>query len=441
MTAFAASTALRVSRNLVQHSSCKNPRYSIRNTRRTTRAQLDLSSAASSSDLPSGGIPLEASKEDKLLGELMFCEPDSLKALVAQRHKEINNEFYEYIDEKVDESKDFEERESLRLLKDALKQLKKELPLSIRSSEPKVEKKSAQAKAVDEYHALIDSFLDARKREGGLKSSIVIQYERIDFRMLELLEERISDADTDSKRNALKEVLECITDEMNVQVSAAASRLEDLFKTPGGFEAMKLKLRTLADTGGLDEPFVLLLKNNQESAQKAGNEAAATMLTQLVQAVTDILERKLPPELKLLRKLLRSDSRDARVDMLMAALKKGKSVAMGDGSMSSGVKVDGKKFVQALRKLIEEYGNVNKEFVKKLSEIGEESEAVARKIYDMEGKDIGEMQKEAFHKRRVSVWDLENVEMAEEAQGRKAGWEGRLGNVPPGFNKDGKMVV
>ncbi len=407
---------------------------------RTTRAQLDLSSAASSDGLPSGGVPLEASTEDQLLGELMFCEPDSLKMLVAERNKDITKEFYEYIDSKVEQSVDFEERESLRLLKDAVKQLQGELA-SKDSAKTKVEAKPSGDKVVDEYNEVLDSFLEARSREGGLKSVVVLQYERIDFRMLELLEERIAAADTDSKRRALKEVLECITDEMNVRVTAAASRLEDLFKTQGGIEAMKMKLIKLADAGGLDEAFVLLLKNNQERAQKAGNEAVASMLTQLVKAVTEILERQLPPELKLLRKLLRSDSRDARVDMLMAALKKGKAVAMGDGTMSSGVKVDGKKFVEALRKLIEQYGNVDKDFVKKLSEIGEESEAVARKIYDMEGKDIGEMQQEAFHKRRVSVWDLENVEMAEETEGRKAGWEGKLGQIPHGFDEHGRKAI
>ena len=114
-----------------------------------------------------------------------------------------------------------------------------------------------------------------------------------------------------------------------------------------------------------------------------------------------------------------------------------KAVMRADGSMSSGVDNDAKEFVKALRKLIQEFGNVEKSFVEKLGRIGEESEEVARKIYALGDKDVSEIQDEAFHKRSVSVWELERLELSESFQGRKAPWEFAQ---PAGF-KDGKKQV
>jgi hypothetical protein len=152
-------------------------------------------------------------------------------------------------------------------------------------------------------------------------------------------------------------------------------------------------------------------------------------------------DARLSPEVRLIRRLLRTDDEEVRVDLLMTALKPNKGVMLADGTVTSGVRVNGKKFVQELRGLIEQYSNVEEAFAMRLSRLGEESEAVARKLFDMEEKDVKDLQEEAFHRRSVSVWDLEQVEMREEVEGRKASWEGRLGQVPSGFDEHGKMAI
>lgn len=404
------------------------------------RAQLDLGSSKSTDGFPDA-VPLQAPPHDQLLGELMFSEPDALGALIIKRNSEIDADFYAFIDDKLENSVDLEERTTLRLFKEALKQLQEEVVASQVDSVAKSEPKNADA-ATKAYNELIDTFVSAQGRgEEELKNSVVLQYERVDMRMLEILNGRILSSAAEKDSAALKEVLECITNVMNERVSSAAVRLNELFTTPGGPDGMRKKMRSLAESGGIDEAFVLLLQSNLDAARKGGKEQVVKVIEFLMNEVTSMLEEQMPAEIQLIRRLLRTESRDVRIKMLFEALERKTQVAVAGGGMSSGVKVDGKAFVDALRELIEKYGNVEPAFVKKLDEIGEESEAVARKIFGIDDKELEEVQEEAFHKRRVSVWDLGNVEVAEEAQGRKAGWEGRLGAIPQGFNEDGKMVI
>lgn len=425
--AFASSTLLRFgvagSRLLV---CTRHPRR----FRVPSRAQLDLGGAA-------GGTPLAADPHDRLLGELMFCEPDNFHKLVAARSASVNAEFYQYIDDKHDATLDLEERESLSLLKAAVQQVHAEVTAKPKSPTAKADERESQ------YDELIDSFLESRSRESGLKATVSLQYERVDMEMLNRLQMRQEAAQCDAERQALEEVTSSITNEMSERVNAAVTRLREVISAPGGMDAMKKRLELVAEGGGLDDAFIMLLQSNMERAADAGTKGqdAARALGEVLRAANEIKDRKLPAEIRLVRKLLRADGQKARVALLMEALTPGKKVAMVGGGMSAGVRVDGKQFVEALRELIAKYGNVDKAFVKRLIEIGEESEAVARKIYGIEDKDVKELQEEAFHKRRVSVWDLENVEISEEAQGRKAGWEGSLGYIPPGFNEEGKMTI
>lgn len=390
------------------------------------RAQLDLSASSG------GGTPLAPDAHDRLLGELMFCEPDTLRALIAARSADLDEKFFAFIDAKVKASADIEERESLRLLKAAVQQLQGEL-----SNAPQ---KAAASGTAGEYDVLIDSLVDAHARgTTALAAAVVLQYERIDMRLLQRLEERANAAG--DGRVALDGVMYAVTQEMQARLEAAAGRLKEVLA--GGAGGMRLRLEAVAEQGGLDDAFLLLLQRNRDSAAAAGEKGApaAKALDALLEASSSIAERAQTPEVRLVRRLLRADGSAARVALLEDALAPRKAVALPGGEMSSGVRVDGKKFVAALRELIEKYGNVEKAFKKRLSVIGEESEAVARRIYGMEDKDVQDLQREAFHERRVSVWDLENVEIAEESQGRKAGWEGQLGAVPPGFNEEGKLKL
>lgn len=56
--------------------------------------------------------------------------------------------------------------------------------------------------------------------------------------------------------------------------------------------------------------------------------------------------------------------------------------------------VDGRRFVQALRGLITDFGNVDQKFLDKVNAIAKESELAARDIFGLQEKDISTLQKE-----------------------------------------------
>lgn len=392
---------------------------------------------------------MEADPLDVLLGQFMYSPPEQLPVLIQHNADMIDDKFYQYIEDKINASNDLEERDSLRTLRDAITDLYKKMLEDMSSAEAAAAAESGGSSASEKnaevdaaYDRLIDEMVSTHP-EGAEPLAIAVQlrYDRIDMRCLERLEARIGAVGDNAVAAApLIAVREAIVKEMNARVKKAAERVKDVLAARD-MDAMRRKLSELARKGGLDDAFTLLLKGNMDQARKAGNAQAVGALSLLLKYAAEIREAELDPEVRLIRRLLREENGEVRAEMLMDSFAPKKGVAMVDGSTTSGVRVDGKRFVKALRGLLEEYGNVDKDFVQKLSQIGAESEAVARKIYDMEGKDIKELQDEAFHKRSVSIWDLEKVEVAEEMEGRKAGWEGKLGSVPPGFDEKGKMVI
>lgn len=423
--------------------TCISPKVAPRRPHRGTSAALPPRAQLQGIDLGAGATPGQDDLHDKLLGQLMFCDPDTLPHIVAARAPDLDESFMSYIDAKVGSSNDIEERESLRLFKAAIQDLLSRPPPTLEKDASPDEDEAVPALNAAEmqtYDELIDSLVSARAREDGVKSAVLLQYERIDLRALQRIEARMADCEGD-ERDALQEVLTAITSEMQVRVDAAANRLREVLSIDGGLDEMKRKIDGFSTSGGLDDAFILLLQKNFETAVENDAQPAIEVLGKLLKYSTEASESRLAPELQLIRRLLRADGPVERKDLLMDAFEQKGKVAMVGGGLSSGVRVDGKKFVGALRGLIEQYGNVDAEFVKKLSTIGEESEKVASKIFGMEDKNVADLQEEAFHKRTVSVWDLEKVEMADEVEGKTAGWEGKLGEIPAGFSEDGKMVV
>lgn len=77
-------------------------------------------------------------------------------------------------------------------------------------------------------------------------------------------------------------------------------------------------------------------------------------------------------------------------------------------------------------------------FQQNLKRIAAEAEEIAKDLYGYKEKDIKELQDEAFEKRTVSVWELEQMEMQSEMQGQDAPWENPRA---AGFDDTGKRIV
>lgn len=396
------------------------------------------------------GEKLGTDPQDVLLGELAFTEPQLLPNLVRERLSEgrLTDEFYDYVETRVQASADLEERETLRMLVAAVKQLVDEARDVGSTVEvdagPEEDPMSADEMAMMAYDVIIERFLGAAKEEDAeraLFANIEFDYDSIDKKFLDRLEDKVAEAGAESEDGkGYILVKEAIANAMSKRVAEAAERLKEIL-TAGSPGDMNNALERINMKGGLDDAVVLLLQANIEQAKQAGMEPAVKVMTGLLDYASKLKEAKLSPEVRLIRKLLRTDDEESREDLLMTALKPNKGVMLADGTVTSGVRVNGKKFVQELRTLIDHYSNVEEAFAMRLSALGEQSETVARKLFDMEEKDVGDLQEEAFHKRSVSVWDLEQVEMREEVEGRKADWEGRLGQMPSGFDEHGKMAI
>lgn len=452
MTAFVPVSSLRLTSIFGASICCPvTTRKQIVNViRRCPRAQLI-------------GIPdhlrgnLESDPHDVLLAELRFSDPSRLPALVQNSLDMLDEDFYNYLEKKINKSADLEERETLRALRDAITSLMGQMLDAMAAEEKsgateisKDEDASSHTPEEDartSYDELIDTLVNSyesaqndEERDSIMKAVVDLNYHRIDLRMLERLSERIVSAG--DRAPLLASVRDAISVAMSARVTAATQAVKKVLSA-GSLHGMRAAVDELARQGGMDDAFILLLQANIDEARKAGATQAVDILNAVLNHASEARDIMLDPEIRLIRKLLRMDDPTARMELLTKNLEPGGSVSLPDGTKSTGTRIDGKKFVDALRKLIEEFGNVDEQFVLKLSKIGEESEAVARKIYDMEGKDVQALQDEAFHKRSVSIWDLEEFEHQETSEGRTAPWEGRLGPIPEkmGFGQDGKLSL
>jgi hypothetical protein len=406
---------------------------------------------------PRMAVPVGTDERDVLLGELAFTEPDLLPALVEARVARLDADFYAFVDAKVAASSDLEERQTLRMLMEAVKDLQAQVTngatFSSETTTPAGDTAAAAAArpAMDEtamadasYDSLLDRLLRACREDGdaigdALSTTVAFSYDDMDKRFLDRLEEA-SGEDAEDLWKPLTLIKAAIAVEMGKRMASAAEKLKVVL-TAGSRDDMRKELEILAVKGGVDDAFVLLLQGNIQQAENAGVNSAVQVLSSVLEHAAMLKDARLAPEFRLIRRLLRTNDSEARIDMLKEALTPTKAVFLPDGSKTAGVRVNGKKFVEALRDLIEKYGNIEADFVQKLSQIGEESEGVARKLFDMEDKDIQDLQQEAFSKRSVSVWDLEKVEMTEEVEGRKAAWDGQLGPIPHGFDEHGKLQI
>lgn len=402
--------------------------------------------------MPEGfGKSIEPDDNEVILAEMRFSDPSKLPMLVQNALPILDESFYTFLEEKINTSADIEERQTLRDLRDAITDIMKQLydaQMKDASAESTAPEGAPDGPAIDvsaggadiadaTYDELIDKLV-AAGTGAELKTAVGASYDRVDMRLLERLSERVALGGSDA--SALAGVRDTINAVMKERVATATEALKTVLAA-GDPVAMRKQIDLLARQGKVDDAFMLLLQANVEQAAKAGAEQAVKVMKMVLEHAMKVKEVGLDPEIKLIRSLIRTEDSETRVKMLMEGLKPRQTVTSIDGNPVTNVKVDGKKFVIALRKLIEEFGNVDEKFVLKLSQIGEESEAVARKLFDMEDKDVRDLQDEAFHKRSVSIWDLERIEVEEELEGRKAPWEGQLGEIPAGFDPEGKMEI
>jgi len=90
---------------------------------------------------------------------------------------------------------------------------------------------------------------------------------------------------------------------------------------------------------------------------------AIQVLSSLREAAIEYKDESMPAEIRLIRKLLRTDDKDARRQLFVEAFTPKDKMYNEDGMELPNQGVDGRRFVQALRGLIQDFGNVDKKFL------------------------------------------------------------------------------
>jgi cell division septum initiation protein DivIVA len=363
-------------------------------------------------------------------------QPELLPKFIEENLEEFDASFYEYLQKKIDHSTDIEERVTLNTLKDAITDLMNQLlrkhgpEKSANTKEPEVVSEAeTQFRHQEMYRNLIRHANDAQR----LQVAVSANYDRFTADFLNFVFEK-AHAAQDSGGAAVK-VSQAINDEMKSRMEKAAQKLTEVLRG-GSPNQMTKKMREFGSAGGIDEAFILLLQANTERAKKEGaNAEVLQILEQLREQASRIIDEAVKDkELRLVRALLRTEDPEKRRQMLFAAFSPKDHVFLpNDAEPDAQMEIDGKRFLQILRELIEKYGAIDEKLVSRCREIGDQADEVARELLELIGKGPQELQNEAWM-RTVSVFELERMEIQAEMEGRKMPWQER----PPGFDEDGR---
>ncbi|KAJ8904589.1 hypothetical protein NDN08_001107 [Rhodosorus marinus] len=394
-------------------------------SRRSYDRRISLARMVDLNPQPQAGN-VDASRDDLLLAELRFSDPSRLPNIINFRKDDMDDAFFAFVDKKIAAEADLEEKENLSILKEAVLELIGKVQASVEAAE------TVEAPVLtreESFEKLRDDILNFPE---GVAMGVEKYYSGMTQEFLALL---TAQAETSPKA---KEVLEAVYNKMNLVMASAQDNLLSALKSPNP-GALVEKLESLHADNKLDDSFMLLLAGNLEQAKKAGVENAVQALQEVQKQAMSILDESVTPELRLVRKLLREPNVDARSALITEAFKsKGSFILDDETETSAGSAVDAKKFVQTMSDLMKNFGNMEEGFQQNLKRIAAEAEEIAKDLYGYKEKDIKELQDEAFEKRTVSVWELEQMEMQSEMQGQDTPWENPRA---AGFDDTGKRIV
>ncbi|CAM9849825.1 unnamed protein product, partial [Sphacelaria rigidula] len=98
---------------------------------------------------------------------------------------------------------------------------------------------------------------------------------------------------------------------------------------------------------------------NLEQAESAGATSAVQVLKRLGGAAQEALDKKMEPEKKLLRQLLRAENSEERLKVLGKAFRQRAKVVLADGKETEEApEVTPPKFIEVVKAVIRNFGNM-----------------------------------------------------------------------------------
>jgi len=398
----------------------------------------------------SKGASSVGDRNEQILAALLFSNNDILEDVLNNLH-EIDDRFTKFLQDKVDKTRNIEERSGLQSLLDTIntvlervkeaqgenqtngvvddeltmeqvKQRMQEVQMGT-SIDNKTEGKkvnkafTVQKEKMDSFKQILSRFTGLSD-EQALEEAVQANYDLCDKDFMEMLKAEadacfVEGADAEGKQ--YQDLMSTITRVMAGRIATAQERLQlILSKSRLGVKAMESEVVAMVRKGEVDEALTLLMETNAQQAQNAGATQAANVLRTLLNRVMTERERNLPDEQRLLRALLRENDSEKRKELLYAAFKPSKVMANDDHNSLE--RADGPPlisppaFINIARQFILNFGNVEKmDIMSKVNKIVDEAQIVATDLYGV-GMTPQQQQQFMFEKQTVSVWDLANFE-------------------------------
>lgn len=449
---------------------------------------------------------------EMMLAELVFSTNDPRLDIVERFDLVTDPAFLEFLSKKTEKSTDADERLALRDLHEMILDVKNKVEVS-RLAEERAQKEAEEAERqrvaaaeaqADEGRALStaevlkranaidqrtsEETIEARKQKksfydeeltpeirlsyepmikkvlppykaGDTPSSIVYKfYDQFDAQFVKVLAEREQQGCTDSKA-----ILEALAVEQQKHLAAAAESLKRVLAA-GEPQRMEGAIIKMAREGKIDEAFLLLLEANEQQAKDAGALGPAELMSRLKKRAIDEKDKQAQSkEIRLLRKLLRTDDAAEREKILEDAFTP-KDTLIVPGTMENARKaVDGEApdqeqpmpdvpppdFINACKAVLINFGNIGSDDIERgdlasrIKKLASEAEVVATRIYG-KGMTVKEQQDRAWAEQTTSIFDLERMEIEAERMGERAPWTNPDADDDmflPGFDSMGRMQV
>jgi len=161
------------------------------------------------------------------------------------------------------------------------------------------------------YDELLRKVLPPYKPGDTAESAVYNNYDQMDAQFIKVLTERANNGDADSEM-----VLAALGKEQKKRLENAMDNIRSVLSMgdPMRMEGVIVKL---AREGKIDEPFLLLLEANIKQAEEAGAAGPAKIMRKLATRATEEKDKQsATKEIKLLRKLLRTEDPKEREALL-----------------------------------------------------------------------------------------------------------------------------
>lgn len=158
------------------------------------------------------------------------------------------------------------------------------------------------------------------KDEANFKTLVAVTRPLLDYQFFQTLTSQVEAAQTQGEENRAKELGELrsklldLMDELNQEARQAMERATKLLRQI--LESEDIELAAKEHEEEIDGAFLNVLQANIVAAGEAGQEEMAEKLATLQKHVVSLLEARLPPEIRLINRLLSTEGVEERTTLL-----------------------------------------------------------------------------------------------------------------------------